>query len=111
MPSPNELIALRLRQAFATLDNDADPILRPSDHADFQANGALALAKRLGRNPTDVASEVIAAANLEDWCERVEVSGPGFINLTFSTAFLATSLLELEADPRLGVPVASSPST
>ena len=111
MPSPSELIAHRLRQAFATIDNDADPILRPSDHADFQANGALALAKRLGRKPVEVASEVIAAAKLEDWCERIEVSGPGFINLTLSTGFISSSVQELESDPRLGVVVVSSPST
>jgi arginyl-tRNA synthetase len=111
MPSPSELIALRLRAAFATLDPDADPILRQSDHADFQANGALALAKRLGRNPVEVANEVIAAAVLEDCCEAVEVSGPGFINLVLSDRYIADAVAKTAADGRLGIPLTDKPST
>ena len=104
MPSPSELVALRLRAAFSKLDPDADPILRPSDHADLQANGALALAKRLGRNPVEVANAVIGSADLADCCQRVEVSGPGFINLWLSDSYIAESVVAIAADLRLGVP-------
>ena len=44
---------------------DVDPVVRPSDRADAQANGALALAKRLGRNPREVAADIVAAADLD----------------------------------------------
>jgi arginyl-tRNA synthetase len=64
-------------------------VLRPSDRADFQANGALALAKQVGRHPGEVAAEVVAAASLDDICAAVEVSGPGFINLTLADEFVA----------------------
>jgi arginyl-tRNA synthetase len=106
MPSPSEIVASRLRLAFVSVDPDADPVLRPSDHADFQSNGALGLAKRLGRNPVEVARSIVELAALDDVCERVEVSGPGFINLTLASSFIAEATRELAADERLGVPVA-----
>jgi arginyl-tRNA synthetase len=96
-------LEIRLQSAFDTVEPGADPVLRPSDHADFQANGTLALAKRLGRNPRELADQIVAAASLDDLCETVEVSGPGFINLTLSTVFIADQLAALAGDERLGV--------
>ena len=84
-------------------------MLRPSDRADFQANGALALAKRLGRRPVEVAEAVVAAARLDDVCERVEVSGPGFVNLVLSKAFVEQSVRSMAEDQRLGVDPAGAP--
>ena len=51
----------RLTPAFDALEPGADPTLRESDRADFQVNGAMALAKRLGRNPREVAEEIVAS--------------------------------------------------
>src|SRR5213080_4226838 len=81
----------------------ADPVIRPSEHADFQANGAMALGKRLGRPPREVAEAIVAAAELDDVCEAVEVAGPGFINLTLKPEFIQTELDALVDDARLGV--------
>ena len=102
MPSPSEIVAGRLRAAFATIDPEADPVLRASDHADFQSNGALGLAKRLGRNPVELATSIVDLADLDDCCELVEVSGPGFINLTLASAFIAAATGALVRDERLG---------
>ncbi|MGA2036273.1 MAG: arginine--tRNA ligase [Acidimicrobiales bacterium] len=99
----------RLHAAFDSVEEGADPVLRPSDRADFQANGALPLAKRLGRDPSELASQVVGAAELDDVCEKVEVSGPGFINLTLSERFIAGRLSELADDERFGVPVVTDP--
>src|SRR5665213_3358782 len=107
MPSPSEIVAGRLRAAFATIDPEADPVLRASDHADFQSNGAIGLAKRLGRNPVELASSIVDLAKLDDCCELVEVSGPGFINLTLASAFIATTASALIDDERLGTIPAS----
>jgi arginyl-tRNA synthetase len=96
-------LEIRLQSAFDAVAPGADPVLRPSDHADFQANGPLALAKRLGRPPREVAEEIVAAASLADLCEKVEVSGPGFINLTLSASFIAAQLTAVAEDPLLGV--------
>jgi len=109
MPLLSRILEGRLRDAFDAVLPGADPVLRPSDRADFQANGAMAVAKELGRSPRQVAEEVVAAASLDDVCAEVEVSGPGFINLTLSDEFLSRQAAVLSADPRLGVEAAPVP--
>ncbi|MGA2471972.1 MAG: arginine--tRNA ligase [Acidimicrobiales bacterium] len=111
MPDASSVLLQRLHAAFDTVVLGADPVLRVSDRADFQANGALALAKQVGRPPRQVAEEVVAAASLDDICSEVEVSGPGFINLTLSDGFIAGQLSTLSADPRLGVAEVERPET
>ena len=93
-----------LRPAFDTAEPGADPVLRPSTRpgADFQANGALPLAKRLGSPPATVAAKVAAAADLAG-VASVEVAPQGFLNLTLDPGFLAAELRWQAADPRLGV--------
>ena len=109
MPDASSVLLQRLQSAFDTVRPGADPVLRPSERADFQANGALPLAKELGRHPRQVAEEVVAAADLRDVCSEVEVSGPGFINLTLSDEFVAEQVAQLSADQRLGVLTAPRP--
>jgi arginyl-tRNA synthetase len=111
MPDASSVLFERLRLAFDAVHPGADPVLRPSDRADYQANGALALAKQQGRAPMEVAEEVVALTDLDDICSVVELSGPGFINLTLSDEFIARQTAELSADPRLGVPRAAHSET
>jgi arginyl-tRNA synthetase len=111
MPDAASVLLQRLQAAFDTVQPGADPVLRASERADFQANGALPLGKALGRPPRQVAEDVMAAASLHDICSEVEVSGPGFINLTLSDAFLAGQVAALSADGRLGVERAADPQT
>ena len=111
MPDVRGLLEERLRAAFDRVEPGADPQVRPSDHADFQANGALALARRLGRDPRQLAAEVAAGAELDDMCRSVEVSGPGFLNLTLSETFLARELVAMAGDDRLSVEPAPEPMT
>ncbi|HXW32749.1 MAG TPA: arginine--tRNA ligase [Acidimicrobiales bacterium] len=103
MADVRALLEQRLRVAFDHVERGADPVVRPSDHADFQANGALALARRLGREPRQLAADIVAEATLDDMCVVVEVSGPGFVNLTLSEPFIAAQLSAMAADDRLGV--------
>lgn len=81
---------------------DVDPVVRGSERADAQANGALAVAKELGRSPRLVAEEICAAAG-GGVAVSFEVAGPGFINITFSDSFLNDQLALMAEDPRLGV--------
>jgi arginyl-tRNA synthetase len=111
MPDVRSLLEQRLRFAFDRVEPGSDPQVRPSDHADFQANGALAVARRLSRNPRDLAAEIAAAAELDDVCSSVEVSGPGFINLTLAIPFLAGELVAMAGDERLGVAPAAEAKT
>ncbi len=82
---------------------DADPVIRPSQFADFQANVALSLARRLGRPPREVAAQLAGHLAGTDVCAQVEVSGPGFINLTLRDDWIAGQASGQLADPRLGV--------
>jgi arginyl-tRNA synthetase len=111
MPDAYSVLLQRLQAAFDTVVPGADPVLRASERADFQANGALALSKQVGRAPRDVAEEVVAAAVLDDVCAAVEISGPGFINLTLADGFVSDQLAAMGADHRLGVPLSPHPQT
>lgn len=86
-------------------------MVRRSQRADFQADGALALAKRLGRPPRDVATEVVKVVDLGDVASSVEVAGPGFINVTLSSDALGEMVANLSTDERLGSAPAASPET
>ncbi|HEY5112243.1 MAG TPA: arginine--tRNA ligase [Acidimicrobiales bacterium] len=108
MTSTYDSLLARLQQAFDVVAPGADPVLRRSDRSDFQANGVMALAKRVGRAPRDVAEEIVAAARLGDVAE-VMVAGPGFLNITLLPAFLNEKLNELTLDPRLGIAATDDP--
>ena len=110
MADPREVLAQRVQVAlaasFGTEHASADPAIRPSAFADFQANVALPLAKRLARSPRDVATEIAGHVHLDDVCDKIDVSGPGFINFTLRGEWVAGQAAELLTDPRLGVPAA-----
>ncbi|MFF9076607.1 arginine--tRNA ligase [Streptomyces sp. NPDC014735] len=91
----------------------ADPLLRRSDRADFQANGILALAKKLKGNPRELAAQVTAAVPAGGPVEEIEVSGPGFLNITLSDRAIIETLAARDADDegRLGVPYNSAAGT
>ncbi|MEY9910704.1 arginyl-tRNA synthetase [Catenulispora sp. MAP12-49] len=129
----SEILADDVRAALTAVlgdaARDADPLIRPSDHADFQANGVLPLAKAVKGNPRELATKVAAAlvpagaegaagAASADSADSsagsepvatsgviaaVEVAGPGFLNLTLTDAALAGQAAERLGDPRLGV--------
>jgi arginyl-tRNA synthetase len=88
---------------------EADPVIRPSAFADFQSNVALALGKRLGQPPREVASRLAEHLTGSPMFDQVEVSGPGFINITLSAAWIGQNATAQLADPRLGAAVVSAP--
>ena len=110
MSDPVSIVSSLAATAFvAVAGKNADPIVRPSDRADAQINGVLPLAKSLGRNPREVAEELVSKLNLEDTCSKVEIAGPGFINLTFDDGFLIRELQKALNSERLGVGAAAVP--
>lgn len=96
MPSLTSVLTDRfasaLSQAFGEDFAGRDPVIRSSQFADFQANVALPLAKELKSKPRDIAAQIVENLDLEGVCETPEISGPGFINLTFTPEFLASTL-------------------
>ncbi|MGW7211119.1 arginine--tRNA ligase [Streptomyces collinus] len=91
----------------------ADPLLRRSDRADFQANGILALAKKEKANPRELATQVVSRVESGEVIKDIEVSGPGFLNITITDRAIVETLAARYADDtgRLGVPQAQQPGT
>ena len=97
MIDPVKVLTQRLTDAMTAAAPEAagaDPVVRPSDRADFQANGIMGLAKRLGTNPRELAQRVLDAVDL-DGVATAEIAGPGFLNLTLYDTFLGLSLIHI----------------
>ncbi len=112
MTSPEAALRQRVGEAIAAAFGaehaDADPVIRVSaqpQYGDFQANGAMGLAKRLGRQSRQVADEIVAHLDSNGLIASAEVAGPGFVNLTLRDEWLAGALSTIAGDARLGVDV------
>jgi arginyl-tRNA synthetase len=79
------------------------------DLADFQSNGALAAAKRMGKPPREIALAISDVLVENPLFETVGVAGPGFINLTLTDAALSDRANAIAADPRLGAETVAQP--
>lgn len=99
----------------AAAGHPLDPQLAPAskpEFGDFQANGALALAKGLGQPPRQIAAAIAAQLaadpSFSELCLEPAIAGPGFINLTLRPGRLTAELERRLGDPRLGVEPATS---
>src|SRR5262249_35740700 len=81
----------------------ADPLIRPSAHADYQANGAMAAARRRRVSPREVAAAAAAALDGDGLVAATDVAGPGFINVTLAPEAIWAQVGARLADQRLGV--------
>ncbi|MFD3681796.1 arginine--tRNA ligase [Streptomyces sp. NPDC058613] len=114
VPSLASSVEQRVADALASALPEAgaaDPLLRRSDRADFQANGILALAKKAKANPRELATTVVEAIPTGDLIQEIEVSGPGFLNITITDRAIIETLAARALDDRLGVPLAENPGT
>ncbi|MBK7406180.1 MAG: arginine--tRNA ligase [Phycisphaerales bacterium] len=115
---PIELLGECVRRAILAIapDADADPMISAGKRAelgDFQSNAAMPLAKRLGTNPRELASRIVAELELGDLCEPVtdkDIAGPGFINFRLRARALTTLLARLDS-PALGLEPPAQPAT
>lgn len=97
--------------AYGDEYRDADPLVRPTQDprfGDLQINVAMSLAKRLGRQPREVAAEISARLDLGAIVDPPTIAGPGFINLRLRDAYLADAVARMLADERLGVPAVAA---
>ena len=74
------------------------------DFADYQCNAAMSLARSLKKPPRDIARAISDAAEGLAAVERIEVAGPGFINIHLKSEWIAERVAAMASDPRLGVP-------
>ncbi|MCR6650910.1 MAG: hypothetical protein NVV73_05145 [Cellvibrionaceae bacterium] len=98
------LLSERARQALqaAGAPADCDPNVAPSKNAsfgDYQINGAMGAAKKVGSNPRELAQKIVANLQLDNIAEKIEIAGPGFINITLNPTWLAQQLLERPPTP------------
>jgi len=104
-----ERVLAAAQAAFGEQARDIDPALHRSEHADYQADLALALARKVRRSPREVATALAAGLPADDVVAGVEVAGPGFLNLTLRPSYLSGALEAMRASRRLGVPEAARP--
>lgn len=103
-----------MERALPAAAQPLDPQLAPAskpEFGDFQANGALPLAKPLGQPPRQIAQAIVAQLAADPafsaLCLEPVIAGPGFINLTLRPERLTAEVAARLADPRLGVPTAA----
>ncbi|ELX9873871.1 TPA: arginine--tRNA ligase [Escherichia coli] len=102
------LLSEKVRQAMiaAGAPADCEPQVRQSakvQFSDYQANGMMAVAKKLGMAPRQLAEQVLTHLDLNGIASKVEIAGPGFINIFLDPAFLAEHVQQALASDRLGV--------
>ena len=98
-----ERVVALVARLYPEVTDVLDTAARPSEHADAQVNVALGLAKRIGKNPREVAQQLADQLDVRGICSKVEVAGPGFLNLTYDDAYLGSLLHEVANDDRLGL--------
>jgi arginyl-tRNA synthetase len=93
---------------FPQADLAATPVVvipsRNEEFGDCQCEAAMKLAKELKTNPRAVAQQFVEKAVLPEFVEKIEVAGPGFINIHLKTSALADQLTAMLADKNFGVP-------
>ncbi|UTK73320.1 arginine--tRNA ligase [Salmonella enterica] len=102
------LLSEKVSQAMiaAGAPADCEPQVRQSakvQFGDYQANGMMAAAKKLGMAPRQLAEQVLTHLDLSGIASKVEIAGPGFINIFLEPAFLAEQVQQALASERLGV--------
>ena len=87
-----QILSERVEAAFARLELSGDAAVQSAarpEYGDYQANGVMGAAKRAGRNPREVAAQVLDVLDLDGIASQVEIAGPGFLNITLDPVFLA----------------------
>lgn len=102
------LLSEKISQALiaAGAPADCEPQVRQSakvQFGDYQANGVMAVAKKLGMAPRQLAEQVLTHLDLNGIASKTEIAGPGFINIFLEPAFLAAQVDTALKSDRLGV--------
>jgi arginyl-tRNA synthetase len=111
-----DLLTSKVQQAMlsAGIPFQHQPLVAPSRKAgfgDYQANGAMGAAKAMGTNPRELAQKIVTQLELEGIAEKLEVAGPGFINIHLDKTWLGEQLALAQSDPRLGLTAVEKPDT
>jgi len=111
-----EILAQKVSAAMvaAGLPEGTNPAISLSNRpqfGDYQANGVMGAAKKLKTNPRELATKVVENLDLSGIADKVELAGPGFINIHLSQTWLASQLNAITQDSHIGVTQRSNPQT
>ena len=111
-----ELLSSKTQAAMVALGLPADTntavtISTKVEFGDYQINGAMAAAKLLKTNPRALAQQLVQQLDLAELAEKVEIAGPGFINVTLRKDWLAAQLVGASQNPRLTLSANPAPQT
>src|ERR1035441_9341893 len=105
-----DLLTSRVQAAMSAAGcAGTNPNVQPSgrpEHGDYQVNGVMAAAKAQRLNPRNLAQQVVQHLALDGVASRVEVAGPGFINITLAAQYLSDWCAGALGRPNLAVPQA-----
>jgi arginyl-tRNA synthetase len=111
-----ELLNERVLQAMHAcgVPDHLPAVIAPGKKAgfgDYQANGAMGAAKALGTNPRELAARIVEQLDLQGIAEKIEIAGPGFINIDLDPNWLGQQVAIAERDDRMGVAKVARPQT
>ena len=102
-----------IKDAFAKAGIENEPMsvseATKPEFGDYQFNGAMALSKKLGKNPREIANDIVNNLDFTGMLAKAEIAGPGFINLWLNPLWVATQCTEALNDDRLGVALRENP--
>lgn len=107
-----QILSDKIKQAMiaAGADSNVEPLVRQSgkpEFGDYQANGAMGAAKKLGMNPREFAQKILDNADLNGIADKLEIAGPGFINIFLNQAWLANQASEALQAVNFGIKTAN----
>ena len=102
----SDIVKAAFEKAYPGEDFGGVRVLPATDpkFGDYQCNDALKFAKKAHTNPREVGAKVAEALKGNDVFEKVEIAGPGFLNLTVSGGWLNSQLSTLDSKPSCGIP-------
>lgn len=102
-----------IKEAFSKAGIDHEPMsvtdATKAEFGDFQFNGAMALSKKLGKNPREIAADILNHLDLTGVVAKAEIAGPGFINLWLNPLWIAAQCENALKDSRLGIEKRETP--
>lgn len=111
-----QLLTQRVSQAMilAGADNNCDALIKQSakvQFGDYQANGIMATAKKLGMPPRTLAEKVLQHLDIDDIADKVEIAGPGFINIFLKNSWIAEQNEIALSSDKLNITLPAKPQT
>ena len=105
----SKIVETALKNANIEADEIVISDATKPEFGDYQFNGVMKLAKILKQNPREIATKIVEHIDTTGMIDKVEIAGPGFINIWLSNAWLSTQTTAILEDDRVGVTEVENP--